>query len=62
MPFIISPKKAAEEIIKGLKCKKFEIHFPKKFTFILKFLRILHVNIFLKIVEKFIFKKSEKSK
>jgi short-subunit dehydrogenase len=41
MPAIISPKEAAVIIIKDLKAKKFEIHFPKKFTFWLKILKIL---------------------
>ncbi len=52
MPFIISADQAAEEIFKGLNAKKFEIHFPKKFTYILKFLRILPNTIFLKIINK----------
>ncbi len=52
MPFIISPQKAADEIFNGLTAKKFEIHFPKKFTYILKFLRILPNSIFLKIIKK----------
>lgn len=59
MPFIISPQKAADEIIKGLKQNRFEIHFPKKFTFILKILRLVHVNIFLKLVKKYIYPKYE---
>jgi short-subunit dehydrogenase len=49
MPFLLDTKSAASIIIKGLKAKKFEIHFPKKFTFFLKFLRILPNCLFLKI-------------
>lgn len=41
MPAIISPEEAAAIIVKDLKAKKFEIHFPKKFTFWLKILKIL---------------------
>lgn len=41
MPMIITPKEAASAIIKGLNKKAFEIHFPKKFTLILKLLSIL---------------------
>ncbi len=52
MPFIISVEKAADEIFFGLNAKKFEIHFPKKFTYILKFLRILPNSFFLKIINK----------
>ncbi|NBV06764.1 MAG: SDR family NAD(P)-dependent oxidoreductase [Proteobacteria bacterium] len=52
MPFIITPEKAAEEISKGLAAKKFEIHFPKKFTFFLKLLRILPYPLFFFITKK----------
>ena len=42
MPMIKSPEFAAEQIYIGLTKKTgFEIHFPKAFTFFLKFLRIL---------------------
>ena len=52
MPMIKSPEFAAEQIYLGLVKKKgFEIHFPKTFTFFLKFLRILPNNIYFKIVE-----------
>ena len=50
MPFIISSKQASDYIYQGLITKKFEIHFPKKFTFILKFLRIIPYKIYLPIV------------
>ena len=41
MPMIKSPEFAANEIFKGLTAKKsFEIHFPKVFTYFLKFLQI----------------------
>lgn len=36
MPMVITPEKAAYAIAKGLKSKAFEIHFPKKFTYIVK--------------------------
>ncbi|MFM6973396.1 MAG: hypothetical protein ACKOXJ_07340, partial [Alphaproteobacteria bacterium] len=52
MPFIISPKQASDYIYQGLNAKKFEIHFPKKFTYILKFLRILPYGFYLKIITK----------
>jgi short-subunit dehydrogenase len=52
MPMIKSPEFAAEQIYLGLiKKKGFEIHFPKTFTFFLKFLRILPNNIYFKIIE-----------
>ncbi len=53
MPMIKTPEFAADEIYKGLiKGKGFEIHFPKSFTFIMKFLRILPNSIYFKLVEK----------
>mgnify|MGYP000371474380 CR=1 FL=1 len=41
MPFIIEPEAAAEYILAGLSGRAFEIHFPKRFTLLLKFLRLL---------------------
>jgi short-subunit dehydrogenase len=53
MPMIKSPEFAAEQIYNGLTKKRgFEIHFPKAFTYFLKFLRILPNNIYFKFVEK----------
>ena len=53
MPMIKSPEFAADEIYKGLIQKKvFEIHFPKAFTYFLKFLQILPSGIYFKLVSK----------
>ncbi len=53
MPMIKSPEFAANEIYKGLTMKKsFEIHFPKAFTYFLKFLQILPSSIYFKLVSK----------
>ena len=53
MPMIKSPEFAANEIYKGLTVKKsFEIHFPKVFTYFLKFLQILPSSIYFKLVSK----------
>jgi short-subunit dehydrogenase len=52
MPMIKSPEFAAKQIYLGLiKKKGFEIHFPKAFTYFLKFLRILPNNIYFKLIE-----------
>ena len=51
MPMIKSPEFAAEQIYIGLTKKtRFEIHFPKAFTFFLKFLRILPNSIYFKLI------------
>ena len=41
MPMMIEAEDAAKAIAKGLVARPFEIHFPKKFTYIMKFLHIL---------------------
>ena len=52
MPMIKSPEFAAEQVYIGLiKKKGFEIHFPKAFTYFLKFLRILPNSIYFKLIE-----------
>ena len=53
MPMIESAEFAAEEMFKGLtKSKSFEIHFPKKFTFIMKILKIMPNWLYLKLIKK----------
>jgi short-subunit dehydrogenase len=41
MPFMISSNDAASRIIKGLNSTKFDIHFPKRFTIMLKLFSLL---------------------
>ena len=51
MPMIKSPEFAANEIFIGLTQKKlFEIHFPKLFTFLMKFLKVLPSWIYFRII------------
>ena len=53
MPMIKSPEFAADQMYTGLiKKTGFEIHFPKAFTFLMKFLKVLPNGIYFKIVEK----------
>ena len=53
MPMIESAEFAAEEMFKGLtKSNSFEIHFPKKFTFIMKILKIMPNWLYLKLIKK----------
>jgi len=53
MPMIKSPEFAANEIYKGLiKKKAFEIHFPKVFTYFLKFLQMLPSSLYFKLVAR----------
>lgn len=41
MPMIIEPEEAAKIIARELQTGRFEIHFPKRFTFFVKLLRLL---------------------
>ena len=53
MPFIETPKFAADKIYNGLtKSNAFEIHFPKRLTIIFKFLRILPYRTYLFLINK----------
>ncbi len=52
MPALITTDQAAVEMIKGWRKGDFEIHFPKKFTLVLKFLKILPYFIYFKMVAK----------
>ena len=53
MPMIKSAEFAADKIFKGLtQSKAFEIHFPKKFTFIMKILKIMPNWLYLKLIKK----------
>ena len=53
MPFLKTVEYAAEKIFEGLtKTKKFEIHFPKQLTLILKFLKILPNSCYLSLVSR----------
>lgn len=46
MPFLITPEKAAQEIVLGLEKGEFEIHFPKALTRSLRILRVLPYTIY----------------
>ena len=52
MPDIISAEEAAKLISDGLSKKDFEIHFPKRFTRKLKFLRVLPAKLYFKLAQK----------
>lgn len=49
MPMIIEPEEATQSVAKGLQSNAFEIHFPKKFTLILKLVRLLPAWLYFKI-------------
>lgn len=53
MPMIISAEQAATAIAEGLQGSAFEIHFPKKFTLLLKFIRLLPYSLMFLITKSF---------
>ena len=50
MPFMVSTAVAARRIIKGLSKSNFEITFPRRLTYILKFLRIMPYPIYYALI------------
>lgn len=52
MPMMIEPEEAAIAIAKGLKSKSFEIHFPRKFTYIMKFVRSMPYALYFFLAQK----------
>ncbi len=52
MPALISPQEAAAEIVVGLERGDFEIHFPRRFTSMLKALRHLPYGLYFKAIRK----------
>ncbi len=52
MPMMIEPEDAARAIAGGLLGKAFEIHFPKKFTILMKIIDILPYGLYFPLVSK----------
>jgi short-subunit dehydrogenase len=52
MPALITAEEAAREIVAGLGRGDFEIHFPKRFTRALKFLRLLPYRLYFAAVHR----------
>jgi len=61
MPMRIEPEEAADAVVKGLKQKGFEIHFPKKFTLMMKILAALPYSLNLALCRKIAKKRKEKA-
>jgi short-subunit dehydrogenase len=52
MPALISAEQAAADIVRGLAAGKFEIHFPRRFTGMLKLLRLLPYRLYFALVRR----------
>ena len=53
MPGLIKPERAAEEIINGWAKGEFEIHFPKRFTMMMKAMALLPPALYFPAIRKF---------
>jgi NADP-dependent 3-hydroxy acid dehydrogenase YdfG len=54
MPALITADEAAKEILAGIQAGEFDIHFPKRFSGFLKFLRILPYPVYFWIIRRFV--------
>ena len=52
MPALISAEEAADEILRGLRKGRFEIHFPRRFTRMLKLLQMLPYRWYFALVHR----------
>jgi short-subunit dehydrogenase len=52
MPALMEPEQAAQRIAEGLESNRFEIHFPKRFTLMLKLLQILPYRIYFPLIKR----------
>jgi len=52
MPALMEPDKAAERIIQGLCSDRFEITFPRRFTYMLKLLRLLPYRWYFNLISR----------
>ncbi|MBC7548379.1 MAG: SDR family NAD(P)-dependent oxidoreductase [Polaromonas sp.] len=53
MPGLIKPAQAAQEILKGWSKGQFEIHFPKRFTLLMKALALLPARLYFPVIRRF---------
>lgn len=53
LPCLISAEEAAIAIRKGLASRRFEIHFPRRFTCLMKLVRMLPNWLYLRLAERF---------
>jgi NAD(P)-dependent dehydrogenase (short-subunit alcohol dehydrogenase family) len=53
MPALISAQQAAAEILRGWRRGRFEIHFPKRFTWGMKLLALLPFRVYHRLVRRF---------
>ncbi len=52
MPFLMKPQEAARRIVRGLEQRRYEIAFPRRMVYLLKFFRILPNNLFFLLADR----------
>ena len=52
MPALLAPEQAAEAIVDGFRSGAFEIHFPKRFTCVLKLLSKLPYGLYFPLIRR----------
>lgn len=52
MPMMIEPEQAAKAIAKDMQSRKFEIHFPKRFTYIMKVIHLLPASLYFMLMRR----------
>ena len=52
MPAMITPEEAAEAVLRGMRGRRFEIHFPRRFTLVMKILRALPYALSLRLTAR----------
>jgi len=57
MPFLMDADRAADLIARGLRTRRFEIHFPKRLSQFLKALSVLPAGVYFPLVEKLLGKR-----
>jgi short-subunit dehydrogenase len=50
MPFLMEAEDAAKAMLRGIENEQLEVHFPRKFTYIMKFLRILPYSLYHRLI------------
>lgn len=54
MPFLLEPQVAAQEIVQGIERKGFEVTFPLRLTYVLKFLRCLPYSWYFGLINRWV--------
>lgn len=54
MPALIEPEEAAAAIVRGFASGSFEIHFPKRFSYFMKLLRLLPTACYLRLTQRLV--------